>query len=76
MSDNSLRHAIKRKIAALKAEAARLTGELVREDKAIAAAQLAQSELAARLARLSTRRIEIQDSLGRLHDEIRKEEMF
>ena len=75
MSD-SLANAIKRKIAALKAEAARLTGELVREDKAIVAAQLAQSELAAKLARSSARRVAIQDSLDRLHDQLRDEEML
>jgi hypothetical protein len=73
MSDN-LRNAINRKIAALKAEAAKLTGELLREDKAIASAQLAQSELAAKLARSSNRRHEIQDGLARLFDQISEEE--
>jgi hypothetical protein len=72
MSD--LQQAIKRKIAALKVEAARLTGDLVGEEKEISRMQCLQAELAAKLSRSAARRVEIRDGITRLHEEIRKEE--
>jgi hypothetical protein len=70
----SLRHAVKRKIDALKAESERLTGDLVSTEKAISRMQCAQSELTAKLARVALRKVEIQKGIARVHKEIEEEQ--
>jgi len=71
---NSLRHAVRRKVDALNAEAERLTSNLVGEEKAISRMQCAQSELTAKLSRAALRKVEIQKGITRVHEEIEKEQ--
>jgi hypothetical protein len=70
----SLRHAVKRKIDALKAEATRLTDALVNEERATSRLQCMQSELAAKLSRAALRKVEIQKGIARVHKEIEEEQ--
>jgi hypothetical protein len=71
---NSLHDAIKRKVAALKAEAERLTNDLVGAEKKIAHLQCAQSDLIAKLARAAAHKVDVQRHIDRLREEIHKEE--
>jgi hypothetical protein len=71
---NSLRDAIKRKVAALKSEVDRLTGDLVNSERLIARLQSAQSDLAAKLARAAAHKADVHDHIERLHGQIHDEE--
>ena len=66
--------AIKRKVATLKAEADRLTSDLVGAEKKIARLQCAQSDLIAKLARAAAHKVDIRNHIDRLREEIHKEE--
>jgi hypothetical protein len=70
---SSLRRAIERKIDALKAEAERLTGDLVSTERSIAHMQGAQSELQAKLARAAARAIELRRDIAHVHEQIGQE---
>ena len=53
-----IRHANKQKIDALKSEAARLAGPLLGEEKNISRLQCMQSEIAGKMARAASRKVE------------------
>jgi hypothetical protein len=69
MSDR-IRHAINRKIDALKAEEARLVNDLLNQEKEISRLQ---SQLVARMEQAAARKVEVQNHIARLRAEIEAE---